>query len=64
MGKGIYKFFGILFFKKMWLLFCVGIFKFVVFVFSYVMGIVYSKVFFVVKEIYERDDKLLFIKSR
>lgn len=48
----------------MWLLFCVGILKFVVFVFSYVMGIVYSKVFFVVKEIYERDDKLLFIKSR
>nr|XP_019921867.2 ankyrin repeat domain-containing protein 27 [Crassostrea gigas] len=31
---------------------------------SYVMGTVHSKVFSVVKETYERDDKLLFTKSR
>lgn len=35
-----------------------------VFAFSYVMGTVHSKVFSVVKETYERDDKLLFTKSR
>lgn len=40
------------------------IFKSVVFAFSYVMGTVHSKVFSVVKETYERDDKLLFTKSR